>query len=72
MNKNNFNRYKNKWLIVGVPHFIKPECLWFYQGKLEFLDDEGIILKGGGKEIYITYDRIRQISTSGSSEASGK
>ena len=72
MDKNNFNRYKNKWLVIGVPHFQKPERLWFYQGRLEFLDEEGITLKGGGKEIYIPYDRIRQISASGSKEASGK
>jgi len=72
MDKDSFNKYRNQWLIIGVPHFWKESALYFYQGRLINLDEQGITLEKSGRETYIAYDRIKQIQSSGSTEARGR
>ena len=66
MKREIIEKYKDRWIIVGVPHFYKENALFFYTGCLDSLNDEGIILKKESNELFLTYDRIRQVKASGS------
>ena len=69
INKNELEKYRDKFIIVGVPNYKHPDKTWFNNGILTDLDEESILLINNNERIVIPYSQIRYIKHSGSSEA---
>jgi len=63
MNEDKFKPYLGKSLSIGVSHFNNPNALFFYYGIVTQIDEDGVLLSKGDKEVFIAYDRIKEFHT---------
>ncbi len=66
MNKEIFERWKDRWISIGVDHFYKPGILFYHSGILQECGDEQLVIqKNNGDIVAIAYNRIKEFQASG-------
>ena len=68
MNKENLERYKDRIVTIGVPHFEYPNKLFFHTGLLLSLESDTITIKKESEELLFLYTDIKFLKALGSSE----
>jgi len=69
MKKSIIEKYKNNWVVIGVPHTFREDCLFYYNGNITSLDDETLTIKRGNSEITLNIELIKSIRASPSGGA---
>ena len=58
MNQDNFRKYLGKHLRVGCPNYLQKDAVFFYDGILKEINDDGILIQRDDKEVFLSYKRI--------------
>lgn len=61
MEKNDFSKFLNKQVVIGVPHLQKDNALFYYYGVLTDLNVDSLVLETKKGLLMISFDRIKQI-----------
>ncbi len=61
MKEEDFFRFLNKSVCIGVLHLKDPNALFYHSGKLIEINDDSLILETKNGLILLTFDRIKEI-----------
>ena len=61
MNRKVIEKYKDRYVVIGIPHTKKKHSLFFYKGIITAVDNDTVTLTGKNEEMVIEHNLIRTI-----------